>query len=70
MEGPEQQMRKQTDSLKMLFSYGEVVGFGLAWLIGLAMLHHTQSPQPRLAGVEGLANAEVGMSDINPDDFK
>lgn len=63
-------MRQENDSWKQLIFYGEVVGFALAWVVGVAMLLHTQTPEPRLANVDGLAHAEIGMSDTGLEQLK
>ena len=56
-------MRQNSDSLKKLVFYGEVVGFALAWVVGMVLLAQTQTAEPQLVGVDGLAHAEVGLSE-------
>jgi len=49
-------MRTQTHTWKRLFFYGEVVGFLLAWVVGVVVTLRANPPEARLAGVEGLAS--------------
>lgn len=57
-------MRQNSESWKKLVFYGEVVGFALAWMVGMVVLGHSQPTEPQLAGVDGLAHAEVGLSEL------
>jgi hypothetical protein len=63
-------MSQNSRSWTNLIFYGEVVGFAAAWVVGVVALIHTQSPEPRLAGTDGLAHAEVGLSDLSPEKLK
>lgn len=49
-------MRTISPSWKRLFFYGEVVGFLLAWIVGVVVTLRATPTEPRLAGVEGLAS--------------
>lgn len=50
-------MQLNARSWKQFFYYGEVVGFLMAWLVGVAVLSKPQSHQPRMPGVESLASS-------------
>ena len=63
-------MEHTTNSWKRLVFYGEVVGFALAWIVGVVVLTRSSTPEPQLAGVEGIAHAEVGLNDHSPDLLK
>ena len=63
-------MHHKTDSWKRFVFYGEVVGFALAWIVGLVVLTHRSAQEAKLAGVEGLAHAEVGLSELPAERLK
>jgi hypothetical protein len=63
-------MRQNTQSWQTLIFYGEVVGFVLAWVVGGVVLTNTRRPEPRLAVADGLAHAEVGLTERAPQEFK
>lgn len=48
-------MRLPTFSFKQLLFYGEVVGFVIAWVVGLSVAWNGQPEDSRLAGVENFA---------------
>lgn len=48
-------MRLPTFSFKQLLFYGEVVGFVIAWAVGLTVAWNGQPEDSRLAGVENFA---------------
>lgn len=48
-------MRVTNNSFKQLFFYGEVVGFLLAWLVGMTVVWNSRPAEPRLVGVENFA---------------
>lgn len=48
-------MRLPNISFKHLLFYGEVVGFAIAWAVGLTIAWQGQPNEPRLAGVENFA---------------
>lgn len=63
-------MHLNSDSWKRLVFYGEVIGFALAWIVGAVVLVHHNTPEPKLASTDGLAHAEVGLSDLPAERFK
>lgn len=63
-------MQHTAQPWRNLVFYGEVVGFAAAWVVGFVVLTQSRTPEPRLASGDGLAHAEVGLSDRLPEELK
>lgn len=58
-------------SWKQLVFYGEVVGFVLAWVVGIALLSHAGGTDESLADASKLDTyAEVGLGDLDREKLK
>ncbi|MGI9457835.1 MAG: hypothetical protein ACR2NU_14820 [Aeoliella sp.] len=51
-QGKPSVMRLSSTSWKQLFFYGEIVGFLLAWIVGIVVTLQADPEEPRLSGVE------------------
>ncbi len=59
-------MRLNSTSWKQFFFYGEVVGFLLAWIVGIVITLKSPSEEPRLTGGEKFAS----VTDLRGTDLK
>lgn len=59
-------MRLNSKSWASLISYGEVVGFALAWVVGIVVTLKESPPQSTSAGMEKLTS----VSDLRPFDSR
>ena len=58
-------MRSSPANWKHFVFYGEVVGFVLAWIVGLVMLTRSEPAESRLASADALANSQIGLHDTH-----